>query len=66
MGVAVGLVIVLLVALLLKYAVGSSGPSPFDFDSREPLKPMVLDRIEKNKALKQARSLNCSYTDTPV
>ncbi|KAL6476691.1 hypothetical protein MHYP_G00151900 [Metynnis hypsauchen] len=53
MWVAVALVIVLLVVLLLKNVVGSSGPSPFDFDSREPLKPMVLDRKEKNKVLKQ-------------
>ncbi|KAL7860695.1 hypothetical protein AOLI_G00170440 [Acnodon oligacanthus] len=53
MWVAVGLVIVLLVVLLFKYVFGSSGPSPFDFDSREPLKPMVLDEKEKNKVLKQ-------------
>ncbi|XP_036445256.1 all-trans-retinol 13,14-reductase-like [Colossoma macropomum] len=53
MWVAVGLVVVLLVVLLFKYVFGSSGPSPFDFDSREPLKPMVLDKKEKNKVLKQ-------------
>ncbi|XP_017561101.1 all-trans-retinol 13,14-reductase-like [Pygocentrus nattereri] len=53
MWVAVGLVVVLLVVLLLKNVLGSSGPSPFDFDSREPLKPMVLDKKEKNKVLKQ-------------
>ena len=49
MWVAVGLVVVLSVVLLFKYVFGSSGPSPFDFDSREPLKPMVLDEKEKNK-----------------
>ncbi|XP_036445254.1 all-trans-retinol 13,14-reductase-like [Colossoma macropomum] len=53
MWVAVGLVVVLLVVLLFKYVFGSSGPSPFDFDSRQPLKPMVLDEKEKNKVLKQ-------------
>ncbi|KAL6476694.1 hypothetical protein MHYP_G00151930 [Metynnis hypsauchen] len=53
MWVAVALVIVLLVVLLFKYVFGSSGPSPFDVDSREPLKPMVLDEKEKNKVLKQ-------------
>ncbi|KAI4901905.1 hypothetical protein NFI96_013840, partial [Prochilodus magdalenae] len=58
MWVAVGLVVVLVVLLLLKYVFGSSGPSPFDFDAREPLKPMVLDRKEKNKVLKQGRILH--------
>ncbi|XP_066498154.1 all-trans-retinol 13,14-reductase [Hoplias malabaricus] len=53
MWIAVGLVFAALVLFLLKYAFGSSGPSPFDFDTREPLKPMVLERKQKNKVLKQ-------------
>ncbi|XP_072549610.1 all-trans-retinol 13,14-reductase-like [Salminus brasiliensis] len=53
MWLALGLVCVVLLVLLLKYAIGSSGPNPFQFDSREPLKPMVLEKKEKNKVLKQ-------------
>lgn len=56
MWVAVGLVVVLVGALLYRYVFGGSGPSPFDFDSREPLKPMVHDKKEKNKVLKQGRT----------
>ncbi|TWW70285.1 putative all-trans-retinol 13,14-reductase [Takifugu flavidus] len=36
-----------------KYVFGSSGPNPFEKDTREPLKPMVHNRKEKNKVLKQ-------------
>ncbi|XP_076851829.1 all-trans-retinol 13,14-reductase [Brachyhypopomus gauderio] len=49
----VGLICVVVVAVFLKYVFGSSGPNPFEVDTREPLKPMVLDKKEKNKVLKQ-------------
>lgn len=44
---------VALVIFVLKYVFGSSGPNPFEKDTREPLKPMVHNRKEKNKVLKQ-------------
>ncbi|XP_007234548.2 all-trans-retinol 13,14-reductase [Astyanax mexicanus] len=53
MWLAVGLVALVLVVLLIKNVFGSGGPSPFDHDAREPLKPMVHDPKEKNKVLKQ-------------
>lgn len=52
MWLAVVLICVALVAIIYKYVSGS-GPNPFDIDTREPLKPMVFDRKEKNKVLKQ-------------
>ncbi|XP_022528563.2 all-trans-retinol 13,14-reductase [Astyanax mexicanus] len=54
MWLAVGLVCAVLgVFLLLKNVLGSSGPNPFEFDTREPLKPMVVDKKERGKVLKQ-------------
>ena len=53
MWVAVGLVVVLLVVPLFKYVFGSSGPSPFDFDAREPLQPMGPDEQGPHKLLQQ-------------
>ncbi|KAF3846061.1 hypothetical protein F7725_003139 [Dissostichus mawsoni] len=43
---------VALVLFVLKYVFGSSGPNPFEKDTREPVKKMV-HRKEKNKVLKQ-------------
>ncbi|XP_034046121.1 all-trans-retinol 13,14-reductase [Thalassophryne amazonica] len=42
-----------LVFIFLKYVFFSSGPNPFQTDSREPLKKKVFDKKEKNKVLKQ-------------
>lgn len=54
MWVSIGLIVALLfIALFLKYVFGTSGPSPFDVDTREPLKPVQLDKKERNKVLKQ-------------
>nr|XP_057905052.1 all-trans-retinol 13,14-reductase [Doryrhamphus excisus] len=50
---AVAFVCVALIALVLKYVFTAPGLNPFAVDSREPLKPMVLNRKEKNKVLKQ-------------
>lgn len=50
------LIFVFLLVFLYKYAFGSSGPNPFETDTREPLKKMVHDRKEKNKVLKQGES----------
>lgn len=47
---------VALVIFVLKYVFGNSGPNPFEKDTREPLKPMVHNRKEKNKVLKQGES----------
>lgn len=49
----VALIFVFLLVFIYKYAFGSSGPNPFETDTREPLKKMVHDRKEKNKVLKQ-------------
>ncbi|KAB5553715.1 hypothetical protein PHYPO_G00041840 [Pangasianodon hypophthalmus] len=54
MWVSIGLIVaVLFVALFLKYVFGTSGPNPFDIDTREPPKPVQLDKKERNKVLKQ-------------
>ncbi|XP_077475291.1 all-trans-retinol 13,14-reductase-like [Stigmatopora argus] len=53
MWLTVAIVGVSLLIYLIKYAFGSSGPNPFSLDTREPLKPMVHNRKEKNKVLKQ-------------
>lgn len=48
--------VILSVAVLtfvLKYVFSSSGPNPFEEDTREPLKKMVHDRKQKNEVLKQ-------------
>lgn len=50
---SVALISVCLLIFIYKYAFGSSGPNPFETDSREPLKKMIHDRKEKNKVLKQ-------------
>lgn len=68
MWLSVGLIAaVLFVAIFLKYVVGTSGPSPFAMDTREPPKPVELDKKERNKVLKQGESvfgagLRCSLT----
>ncbi|XP_054616332.1 all-trans-retinol 13,14-reductase [Dunckerocampus dactyliophorus] len=53
MWIAVALVCVALLALVLKYVFTAPGLNPFAEDSREAPKPMVLNRKEKNKVLKQ-------------
>ncbi|KAK3553196.1 hypothetical protein QTP86_031776 [Hemibagrus guttatus] len=54
MWVSIGLIVaVLFVALFLKHVLGTSGLSPFDLDTREPPKPVQLDKKERNKVLKQ-------------
>lgn len=50
---SVALISVCLLIFIYKYAFGSSGPNPFETDTREPLKKMIHDRKEKNKVLKQ-------------
>lgn len=50
---SVGVISVALVVFIIKYVFGSSGPNPFEKDTRVPLKPMVHNRKEKNKVLKQ-------------
>lgn len=50
---SVGIISVVLVVFIIKYAFGKSGPNPFEKDTRVPLKPMVHNRKEKNKVLKQ-------------
>lgn len=50
--IVVGIISFALVIFILKY-VFSSGPNPFEKDTREPLKKMVHDRKQKNKVLKQ-------------
>ncbi|KAF5903218.1 putative all-trans-retinol 13,14-reductase, partial [Clarias magur] len=47
------IVAALFIALILKYVFGTSGPSPFGSDMREPLKPIELDKKTRNKVLKQ-------------
>uniref|UniRef100_A0A673K2T1 All-trans-retinol 13,14-reductase n=1 Tax=Sinocyclocheilus rhinocerous TaxID=307959 RepID=A0A673K2T1_9TELE len=53
MWIAVVVISLALVAIMFKYVLGTPGPSPFAIDTREPLKPMMLDRKLKNKVLKQ-------------
>ncbi|XP_016404987.1 putative all-trans-retinol 13,14-reductase [Sinocyclocheilus rhinocerous] len=53
MWIAVVVISLVLVAILFKYVLGTSGPNPFAIDTREPLKTMVFDRKLKNKVLKQ-------------
>ncbi|CAG07254.1 unnamed protein product, partial [Tetraodon nigroviridis] len=50
---SVGIISVALVVFIIKYVFGSSGPNPFEKDTRVPLKPIVHHRKEKNKVLKQ-------------
>ncbi|XP_078125690.1 all-trans-retinol 13,14-reductase [Sander vitreus] len=51
--ISVVIICVALVVFILKYVFNSSGPNPFETDTREPSKKMVHDRKEKNKVLKQ-------------
>ncbi|XP_057717119.1 all-trans-retinol 13,14-reductase-like [Corythoichthys intestinalis] len=53
MWLALAIVGVSLLIYCIKNALGSCGPNPFMVDTREPLKPMVHNRKEKNKVLKQ-------------
>lgn len=55
MWLAVVVICLALVAVLVKYVLGT-GPNPFDIDTREPPKPIVFDRKLKNKVLKQGES----------
>ncbi|KAI7803604.1 all-trans-retinol 13,14-reductase-like [Triplophysa rosa] len=52
MWLAVVIICLALLAILLKYVLGT-GPNPFDIDTRDAPKPMVFDRKVKNKVLKQ-------------
>lgn len=55
---SVGIISVALVVLVLKYVFGNSGPNPFEKDTRVPVKPIVHNRKEKNKVLKQGEFKN--------
>lgn len=55
---SVGIISVALVVLVLKYVFGSSGPNPFEKDTRVPVKQIVHNRKEKNKVLKQGEFKN--------
>lgn len=52
---------VVLVVYIIKYVFGRAGPNPFEKDTRVPLKPMVLNRKEKNKVLKQGELKSCRF-----
>ncbi|KAJ7992277.1 hypothetical protein DPEC_G00276850 [Dallia pectoralis] len=53
MWITVTVVLASLITVIFKYVFSRSGPNPFDVDTREPLKPMVTVKKEKNKVLKQ-------------
>ncbi|KAL4659271.1 putative all-trans-retinol 13,14-reductase [Arapaima gigas] len=53
MFLAVGACLAALLVLLYSCFIGGRGPNPFAVDSREPLKPRVTNKKEKNKVLKQ-------------
>ncbi|XP_010864408.1 all-trans-retinol 13,14-reductase [Esox lucius] len=53
MWITVTIIVASLIAVIFKYAFRRSGPNPFEIDTREPLKPMVTVKKEKNKVLKQ-------------
>ncbi|XP_051904338.1 all-trans-retinol 13,14-reductase [Hippocampus zosterae] len=53
MWLTVAIVTVTLLVVFFKYVFPSPGPNPFQTDTREPLKPMIHNRKEKNKVLKQ-------------
>lgn len=61
MWLAVVVICLALVAVLVKYVLGT-GPNPFDIDTREPPKPIEFDRKLKNKVLKQGES-EIQYVD---
>jgi all-trans-retinol 13,14-reductase len=56
MWIIVAIICAALAALLYKYVFRTSGLNPFDIDTREPLKPLVTQKKEKNKVLKQSES----------
>ncbi|KAM6905121.1 all-trans-retinol 13,14-reductase [Xenentodon cancila] len=51
--IVISIITVALFIYILKYVFFSSGPNPFEKDTREPLKARVYDKKEKNKVLKQ-------------
>ncbi|KAJ8344853.1 hypothetical protein SKAU_G00290460 [Synaphobranchus kaupii] len=53
MWISVVIISVAFVVFLFKYVTGNQGPNPFGIDTREPLKPLVTDKKEKKKVLKQ-------------
>ncbi|KAG7459743.1 hypothetical protein MATL_G00213950 [Megalops atlanticus] len=53
MWISVAISCVALFVFLFKYATRNRGLNPFYFDTREPPKPLVSDKKEKNKVLKQ-------------
>ncbi|CAL8304525.1 unnamed protein product [Merluccius merluccius] len=53
MWLAILVVCVFLVLVLLKYVFSTPEPNPFAVDTREPVKPIVFDKKEKKKVLKQ-------------
>uniref|UniRef100_A0A3Q3EMY2 All-trans-retinol 13,14-reductase n=1 Tax=Labrus bergylta TaxID=56723 RepID=A0A3Q3EMY2_9LABR len=53
-----GTICVVLVIYILKYVFWSSGPNPFETDTREPVRKMVHDQKEKKKVLKQGFLIN--------
>ncbi|XP_064170345.1 all-trans-retinol 13,14-reductase-like isoform X1 [Anguilla rostrata] len=53
MWISVVIISVGLVVFLFKYVTRKKGPNPFGVDTREPVKPLVTDKKEKNKVLKQ-------------
>uniref|UniRef100_A0A673W8N7 All-trans-retinol 13,14-reductase n=1 Tax=Salmo trutta TaxID=8032 RepID=A0A673W8N7_SALTR len=53
MWIIIAIICAALAAFLYNYVFRTSGPNPFDIDTREPLKPLVTQKKEKNKVLKQ-------------
>ncbi|XP_023867430.1 all-trans-retinol 13,14-reductase [Salvelinus sp. IW2-2015] len=53
MWIIVAIICAALAAFVYNYVFRTSGPNPFDIDTREPLKPLVTQKKEKNKVLKQ-------------
>ena len=57
MWIAIALICLALVIFLLKYVFSPTGPNPFDVDTREPVRPIVFDKKEKKKVLKQGEPM---------
>ncbi|KAL0992726.1 hypothetical protein UPYG_G00097520 [Umbra pygmaea] len=53
MWITVTIICASLIAVIFKYVFSTGGPNPFEIDTREPLKPRVTVKKEKNKVLKQ-------------
>ncbi|CAL8274400.1 unnamed protein product [Lota lota] len=53
MWIVVALICLALVLFLLKYVFTTRAPNPFEIDTRESLRPIVFEKKEKNKVLKQ-------------